>query len=468
MKDDGFTYLHKKILSAPVMINLELTSGCNLKCRHCYNFWRNDYSSTKDRLTLDRVDKLIDMIITDEVFHVVLTGGEPFLNFEVMEHALKRLHANNVTTSVNSNLTLATPGKVERLKAAGLDHILTSLNSHDPATNDYMANRKGAYQKIVEGIKTAVNHGIRISVNMIVSEINKGHVYETAKLCTELGAKRIFGTRLVPPVTVDHPEETDFRLDRKGALSAINDLLRAKQDFGIGIGTLISYPLCLLGDLNKYEDFVGRGCPAQRGNRMVITANGETHACTHEMRSYGNVFDIGIKGAFRRMREWHDGSYLFSGCAECEYISICRSGCRSASNAYFKKMDGKDPLFAGKDSIKVPYKIVIPEEITQAIDSGSSFIVPDRIRFRREEGFYTLNVRWANAFAIDTELAEFLIQKQKIREQINLGNMIGGHPQKSLIQLIFKEAVVPEDPNLRERFEQGVKLGCSINPEDIP
>lgn len=463
-----FKYFNTKILSAPIMINLELTSGCDIKCRHCYNFWRDDSSSTKDKLTLNQMDELIDIIIRDKVFHVVLTGGEPLLNFNVLKHALERLHANNISTSVNSNLISTTPEKIKQLKDVGLDHILTSLNSYDSSTVDFMANKKGSFEKIINGIKIASDHGIRISVNMIISDVNKNHVYKTAQFCSEIGAQRIFATRLVPSINVDNPDETVFHLDKDGALSAIDDLLKAHSDFGIGIGTLISYPLCLLGDLNKYKDFVGRGCPAQRGNRMVINANGETHACTHESKNYGNVFDIGIKEAFRRMIKWHDGTYLYSECEKCKYINVCGSGCRSAANSYFKRMDERDPLFIGKDAIKIPYEISIPKEIIQAVDSGNSFIVPNRIRFREENGFYTINVRWANAFTITNELADFLIQKQKDKGHINVNNMMGNDGKKTLIQLIHKEALVPEDSNLREHFENGVKLGCSVNPEDIP
>jgi radical SAM protein with 4Fe4S-binding SPASM domain len=468
MRDNSFRYYKQKILTAPVTVNLELTSDCNMKCRHCYNFWREDNSITKDRLTKDKMDKLIDIMVRDKIFHVVLSGGEPFLRFDVLEYALRRLHENNISTTVNSNLTLATSEKIDRLKAVGLDHILTSLNSYDSKVNDYMTSTNGSFKKIIEGTKTATTHGIRVSVNMIISELNKDHVYKTAELCSVLGVQRIFGTRLVPSVNVESPESTEFNISKTDSLKAINELLRAKKDFGIAIGTLISYPLCLLGDMEKYRDFVGRGCAAQRGNRMVINANGETHACTHGIESYGNVFEIGIKEAFRRMRKWHNGSYFFSECSDCEYINICNSGCRYAAYTYYKRMDGKDPLFSGRHSIKVPYKITVPKEIIQAIDSGGAFIVPDRIRFRQEEGFYSINVRWANSFTINTKLAEFLIHKQKTGEQITLNNMIGDNPRDMLAQLIFKEALIPLDQVLRKSFEEGIKLGCSVDPGDIP
>ena len=34
--------MDKKYFSAPTTVNLELTELCNVKCRHCYNPWRDE------------------------------------------------------------------------------------------------------------------------------------------------------------------------------------------------------------------------------------------------------------------------------------------------------------------------------------------------------------------------------------------------------------------------------------------
>ena len=112
MSSFRFKYRKEKILSAPIMINLEITSDCNVCCRHCYNFWRNDFDGRTNMMSKEKIDELVKMISSDGVFHVVLTGGEPFLNFRILEYALKKIHAAGLTTSVNSNLMLATPQRI--------------------------------------------------------------------------------------------------------------------------------------------------------------------------------------------------------------------------------------------------------------------------------------------------------------------------------------------------------------------
>lgn len=454
----------KKTLSAPVMVNLELTSGCNIKCRHCYNYWREDADNTDDAVSSQTLRAFVDRFMEAGVFHVVLTGGEPLLNFNTLLQGLDMLHSAGISTSVNSNLMPVTPRRLARLKKHGLDHILTSLNSHDPSTNDYMVNRNGAFRKIVRGISQAIDSGIRVSVNMIISEPNQNHVYETAKLCAQLGVQKLFATRLVPSVRVADPAATDLTLQGDNVRRALDAMLQAKNDFGIAIGTLISYPLCALGDLQRYQDFVGRGCPAQSGNRMSVNADGTAHACTHEETGYGNILQEGIRAVFTRMRAWHNGSYLYPGCQGCDYIDICGSGCRMAAQAYQQGINGKDPLFRGFTQITRDYVLEVPAALIDGIESGERFRVPPRVRFRKEDGFYSINVRWANAFTIAGELAEFLIHKQASQQAFHEGDLPGDHGKRALLFLAFKDAVEAENRQLQARLSERHKLGCSINP----
>ena len=130
-------------------------------------------------------------------------------------------------------------------------------------------------------------------------------------------------------------------------------------------------------------------------------------------------------------------------------------------------MSKRDPLFLGKENITKHYKY-ISDEINELVDQNKDFFVPKSIRFRKEKGFYTINIRWANAYTIENKIAAFLIDKQSSNETISLGNMIGEDPKKELIALIFKEAAVPKDIGLRKKVDAGVKKGCSINPDDLP
>jgi len=446
------------MFSAPTAVNLEITDVCNAQCRHCYNYWRrkNIHFHSLDRKKMDR---LIDIFADSGVFHVVLSGGEPFANFDILEYAIGRLLKKNISVSCNSNLMLATEEKIKRLVDKGLDHILTSLNSYDPETNDYMVCHKGAFQKIIKGIKIAVKQGLRISVNMIVSQKNKEHLYRTGRLAHELGCQKIFGTRIVPPFPVRNVNESELYFSKEDALRTLDELIRIKEETGIMIGILVSYPLCLLGDLQRYKDFVGRGCPGQSGHFMSITASGETHACVHEEMSHGNIFEIGIHQAYSNMKEWYGKQYRYTGCEGCQYLDVCKSGCRMSAKAYFGKMNERDYLMTGKEQIKKPFNLVTDQKIYNYIDASGTFMAPKRLRFRREKDVYLVNIRWANTVTCPLDVGEFLLRQRDSSRRFTI-NDLGPMHRELLARLYCKDAVVADFSDYRD---QRNKLGLGVD-----
>ena len=475
-----------RIYRAPTVIDLEVTDVCNEKCRHCLNFDR-DASMGSATLTKDQLDHIIDEVLEAEVFHVILSGGESFVNFDVLEYGIRRLTDANVSTSVCSNLSIKA-NRVERLKRlrdAGLDHILTSLISHDPATCDYMVNAVGAFERIVTGIQDCISNDIRVSANMVVMQRNKDHVFDTAKLAHELGCQKIFGTRMVAP----NYEGIDFEnldeghdlhvLAKAEVLHCLDQLVQARDETGIMVGTLVSYPLCLLGDMEKYSDFVGRGCPTQRGHRMSILPGGDLLACAHinELR-YGNIFEGGLKKSYAEQYEWHDGSYHNPECAVCDYRFVCESGCRVDAHAYTGKMNGRDPLMVGPiqdgvingDKTKpfVPFSLMQDEDLLERIAQNVPFKVSKRLRFRQEDGFHLMSIRWANIIEIEDDVAGFLKRYQESGELFTVEEF-GRSRIYLLADYFLKDVIEAEDKQLNAIREKNIThVGLSIDPSLLP
>jgi len=456
--------LVKNIFSAPTTVNLEITELCNAKCTHCYNYWRDD-SIGVETLTAAKFDLIIDQLERAGVFHVILSGGEPFTKFDLLEYGFKRLSDSNISVSCNSHLMLATDDKIKRLVDVGVDHILTSLHSHISSVNDQVFNKIGAHEKVIRGIEVAIRNGMRVSANMVVTRVNESHVYETGMLANSLGCQKIFGTRGVPPVYQDSSNNQEYALTREEVIETLDQLIRIKEETGIMIGTLVSYPICMLGDLEKYQDFVGRGCPSQSGHRMSINANGNIHACVHEENHYGNIFENSLTRVYQeRMKFWHDGSLRYPGCEGCEYIDICDSGCSMSALAKYGEMSASDPLMIGPNAVTKPFKLAHDSKIFELIKNGMKFIAPERLRFRNEGDFYLLNIRWGNTITIPTEVAHFLIEKQSQEAAFTL-NEFGLERIKLLADLFFKDAL---ESNTGNYNDLKTKTGLGINPEYLP
>ena len=353
--------------------------------------------------------------------------------------------------------------RLKKLKDIGLDHVLTSWFSYFPTETDFITKYKGSYQKIVEGIKTTVDAGIRVSANTIVTQHNHETIYKSGKFLNSLGVSQFFAHRVIPPAYDRKDEKKQHSVKIEVAKQSLDELLKLKEEFGMNVGTLINYPLCMIGDLEKYQDFVGRGCPTQQGHRFNINSNGETHGCVMEDKNYGNVYEVGLKAAYANTMKWRNESYLFEGCKGCHYIDVCQSGCRMDAYSASGKMDGKDPMMPGKEFIVKPFKFKNSSEVKKLVTKNVDIYVPKTIRFRKENGFWLMNIRWGNSIEITNEEGEFFTHAQKNSRKFNLNDFKKIGTADRLVGLVCKEALKSDEIKISVR-----KTGVNIDPSKLP
>jgi len=384
-------------------------------------------------MSISQADTLIDDMIANRVFHVVLTGGECMSNYGVLTHFMRRLSSSGISFSMNSNLTLATQEHMDELAGLGLPHLLTTLNSHDPYVNDQMASTRGAFAKIVRGIRFAIRSGIRVSVNMITTQLNKTQVYNTGVFLAGLGVTNLFTTRMVPCTSAGPDLERELQLNPdEQKRFVLDEAIRVKADTGINIGSLIQYPVCFLQDVVKYRDFVGRGCPAGR-KMLCVHANGDTEACFHENCGYGNVFRDGIKTCWEQARMWRDNRLLPSICQTCAWLKWCEGGCR----VYTNTLDGMDLLAQNNQTLPSPS--IIEQDFLPLTDR-TTFLSPERLRWREEVGFWLVSVRGAAVYEVSDEVARFLRTRQFDRRPFSLTEFPGSREElRRLIELWIVE-----------------------------
>jgi len=476
-----------RVYKSPTMIDVEITDVCNERCKFCFNFDRDLSMGTKS-LTFLQVDQLIEKFKKSKIFHVVLSGGETMAKFDLLLYFMDKLKKNGFSTSMNSNLSIKALRKdrLEKLKSVGVDHILVSLPSYKKEITDDLVNSKGAFDRIISGIKEATETGIRVSANMVVQNKNQNDVYLTAKLAADLGCQKIFGTRLVGPdydMSIDYDSIEDDStienvLTKKAALNVLDQLIKAKNDFGINVGTVVSYPLCLLGDLEKYAEFVGRGCPTQRGHRISLLPSGEAMACCHlPSETYGNVFEKDLDKIYQDQIKWHDGSLHNPECASCDYRNICESGCRVDAKAYTGKLNGRDPLMVGpiingKINGKFlrefrPLNLHYEKNIVKDFEN-KLFKVSKIARFRKEDNFYLCSIKYGNVIELENEIAEFLIEHQKEDMEFDL-KKFGENYKNLMVYYFVKDLIQSTNKDFNDlRSKSKIGEGLGFDPMSLP
>ncbi len=119
-------YLPDWVAWDPVIANIEVTTKCNFRCRHCA---RTQKGVTARDMSTDQFESILEK--TPSAYRVTLVGlGEPLLHPQLVELvATAKRHGRRVALVTNGQLL--TPEMSSRLLDAGLDGITFSLDSVD-------------------------------------------------------------------------------------------------------------------------------------------------------------------------------------------------------------------------------------------------------------------------------------------------------------------------------------------------
>ena len=128
-------------LRAPLIVWLEVTRACNLRCRHCF------VSASRpepDEMSTEQILSLLDELKTQGVLCVVFSGGEPFACpdfLRILEYAAKL----GFIIAIVTNGFLLTESVVKRIPKSNIRITISLDNLHFGETCDPEKNRKFRY-----------------------------------------------------------------------------------------------------------------------------------------------------------------------------------------------------------------------------------------------------------------------------------------------------------------------------------
>src|SRR6056297_1736795 len=148
-------------------IRVSLTDRCNFDCVYCHNEGLGDtrgpMEAADDELSTDQVVRILEVAAEVGVEAAKFTGGEPMLR-EDLEEIVRRT-PDSMETSITTNGTFL-PGRAEALKEAGLSRVNVSQDALDPQAFAEIT-KSGAYDKVMEGVRAAVDAGLTpVKLNM--------------------------------------------------------------------------------------------------------------------------------------------------------------------------------------------------------------------------------------------------------------------------------------------------------------
>ncbi len=176
---------------------LELTSRCNLKCKHCY---RSCTSNIEEKeISYEVVMKLLKEMYSVGARYIEITGGEAFLHPNIKE-ILTYVCENYNFVAILTNGTLLTSEMIDYLDMYK-DKIIwsISLDSYREDFHDEFRGLRGAYKKTVSAIKQLAKRGHTVRVAMSITDGNLYDIEKTINLVRNKLNGTFFGYSYVMP-----------------------------------------------------------------------------------------------------------------------------------------------------------------------------------------------------------------------------------------------------------------------------
>ncbi len=108
---------------------------------------------------------------------LIISGGEPTLDPDLERYVAraKELGFSPIVLETNA-IQLSKPGRVEKLRAAGLTQAFVSLHSGDAETSDAITRAPGTFVKTVAGVLELLKGGVAVTLNTVMTREGLDHL----------------------------------------------------------------------------------------------------------------------------------------------------------------------------------------------------------------------------------------------------------------------------------------------------
>lgn len=318
-------------------IQWHLTEKCNLKCSHCYQTGESISELSRTEITVT-IREISDMLTSwkqsydvDFTQSVNVTGGEPLLRNDLYEILSVFKHIG-FDTYLLTNGILIDDAKARNLYHAGVKGVQVSIegpeNIHDKIRG------KHSFSASLRGIKSLLNAGIRVTLNVTVSRLNAVYLIDMIALSIGLGVHELGFSRLVP--SGRGSSLISEMLDRSSVKKLYDEVFSTDSANGLEIvtGDPVASQFRNQPENRDLGNIPLGGCAAGVSG-LTIMPDGTVVPCRRLPVSLGNVRKDSLREIWSVsdiLNDLRDRNKYKGKCGSCKKWANCR-GCRAI--AYF-------------------------------------------------------------------------------------------------------------------------------------
>lgn len=316
-------------------ITLNITNGCNLKCSYCF-----EHDKNSKKMSVDMAEKIIDKCYNNYLQHknennfpfaVNFFGGEPFLNFGLMEHIMKysKNKGYNIEFGVTTNMTILTDHMIDVIE----EYELGLLVSIDGIKDIHDRNRCNSYDIVCRNIKKLIDRhlGYLIEARMTIMPDDVNCLLESIQSIVNMGIVNI------APVPVTDVKWSESNLsDLKNSLKMVwNWLFDIYNDNDNKKNISIKFIEDYLEKVLTFEAVKEQKkvCLAGGNLSCSIGVDGEIMPC-HQRHTIKTNHDDLVMGNIlsEEIKEIKFNDMTINSCLDCEKCiakQVCQGGCPS-------------------------------------------------------------------------------------------------------------------------------------------
>jgi len=344
--DENSKFLHKwidkqtngRVLSAPLKLSLNITSGCNLACKHCYSCSQN---GNYTEMTMEKVKILMDNMAELGLYSLSIKGGEPFYHSSFMD-ALYYAKEKGISVTIITNGLLIDEHMAGELNNTSVHYITVSIDGGQEKTHDYIRG-KGTFQEVLKKLVLLKKHFHKPL--FIYFTMNKLNIKEIRRVFSIAGKIKCDGLRFRPVLPIGrssfHEEINLTREEYRKAMEEIkvcsltSDISIDIPDSELNRDNMINSELytfgCVAGNTFIHMDPLGNIYPCQYLESPEFLAGNIFTSSFKDIWDNAPVFNL-----FRNL----PGN---SACKKCETFNSCRGGCRARAIFLSKDINMADP-----------------------------------------------------------------------------------------------------------------------------
>lgn len=320
----------KVIEVPPVILDrvlITITWACNYRCIHCLQ--GETHVKSRELSTNDWI-RTIKELSEYGIFHLFISGGEPFLRHDILD-ILKYAYDEGLVITLFTNASLITDNICKELKKLTTLNIQVSIHDINPNSFDDFTRVKGAYERTIRGLKKLIKHEIDVTVATCFRGRTIKKFTEFKKFLLDIGVKKWI-LSLIMPLGCAKINWNRLKVsDQEIKFFLENYFKLAKDNRFSYIGTIFNMEL-LQGDetiwrtastsfdCNLYMQYIN------------ILPDGKVAPCDRlTFLSLGNLKEesfsklINKKEMIEKQRAW--ARSVINKCLNCRFLNVCGGGC---------------------------------------------------------------------------------------------------------------------------------------------